>query len=109
MHCADNRGSIEAGAAVRFGLANNKASISVIVPGTDGLVQRTCRRTRRWDLLSWFRKVEALAWEIVTAHYGRRRPKNDLPSYRPDINIRILDFSSRTSLHGMRGLNRRGR
>jgi hypothetical protein len=75
VHCADNRASIEARAAVRFERANNSASISVIVPGADGLVQRTCRRTPRWDLLRWFRKVEALAWEIVTAHYGRRRTK----------------------------------
>jgi hypothetical protein len=60
---------------VRFKRANSRASISVIVPGADGLVERTCRRMPRWELLRWFRRVEALAWEIVTAHYGRRRPK----------------------------------
>jgi hypothetical protein len=30
---------------------------------------------KRWLLLDWFRTIEVRVWEIVTAHYGRRRPE----------------------------------
>ena len=48
--------------------------MSLLVPGDDDLVRRACRRRMRWELLRWFRSVEVLVWEFVTAHYGRRRP-----------------------------------
>ena len=56
MYCADYPGSLNVGCAVRFKRANSKASISVIVPGADGLVRRTCLRSLRWDLLTVVQK-----------------------------------------------------
>lgn len=66
--------SVNAGATIRFKRANSKESISVLVHGDDGLVQRACRRGMRWQLLRWFISVEARVWEFVTAHYGCHRP-----------------------------------
>lgn len=71
-----DKSGVAAGGTFSLSLADDRKTLSVIVPGQDKLKRRRCFGEYEQELMTWFRIVEAEVWDWVNAIYkGDGRPK----------------------------------